>query len=79
MTKNNSHLSEALRTILPWITAGAAFLIAAVILSSFIDTLQLSIQRGDALREALAQQQTTRGMATTQMVDAGTYRQPVKD
>lgn len=70
MPTTRDHLPDALKTILPWIIAGIACLIASVLLASFIDTLQLSMRRGEAMREALALQETARSNATTQLADA---------
>lgn len=78
MPTTRDRLPEALQTILPWIAAGAACLIAFVILSNFIDTLQLSIQRGEALRESLALQETTRSNVTTQLADSRAGQPPAK-
>ncbi len=50
---------EFLRTVAPWMVATAATLAAFLILSMFIDTLHFSMQRGDALRAALAATVTT--------------------
>ena len=78
MPTTRDHLPEAARTILPWITAGAACLIALVLLSQFIDTLQLSIQQGEALRESLELQESARSKVTTQMADGRAGQQPAK-
>jgi hypothetical protein len=63
MPKAIEPVPEAVRTIMPWVVATAACLLASVILSSFIDTLHLSIQRGEAMRKALALQDASRGGA----------------
>jgi hypothetical protein len=58
MSPSKPHLSDAVHTIAPWIAATAACLLAAILLSQFIDTLHLSMQRGEALRAAMATQGT---------------------
>lgn len=78
MPTTRARIPEALHTIVPWILSAAACLIALVILSSFIDTLHLSIRRGETLREVLAQQDATRSNATTQMADAHASGQVAK-
>ncbi len=78
MPTTRDRVPEALHTIVPWILSAAACLIASVILSSFIDTLHLSIRRGESLRETLAQQDSTRSNATTQMADAHSGQQRTK-
>lgn len=45
---------QSLQSIAPWIGATAALLVALVLLVQFIDTLHLSIARGEALRATLA-------------------------
>ncbi len=63
---------ESLRTVAPWLLATTAALVACVILSMFIDTLHLSMRRGEALRLALAQMDTSRPAIdnrTTQILD----------
>jgi hypothetical protein len=54
MPANRLSRPQAWRTIAPWISASVAALTAAVLLSQFIDTLHVSIQRGEALRAAQA-------------------------
>ncbi|MCB2002937.1 MAG: hypothetical protein R3E92_19515 [Burkholderiaceae bacterium] len=54
MPTTRPYWPQALRTIAPWISATIAVLAAAVLLSQFIDTLHLSIERGQALRKAQA-------------------------
>ncbi len=66
---------QALRTIAPWISATVAVLAAAVLLSQFIDTLHLSIERGEALRRAQAAPATIEAPATAVRV-AGTGNPP---
>ncbi len=64
MPKAIERVPEAVRTIMPWAVATVACLLASVILSSFIDTLHLSIQHGEAMREAPALHDASRGSAT---------------
>ena len=52
MSAPRPFLPDALHGIAPWIAATAALLMAVVILSQFIDTLHLSIQRGQELRSS---------------------------
>ncbi|MCZ4316987.1 hypothetical protein O4H66_26595 [Comamonadaceae bacterium G21597-S1] len=54
MPTTRPYWPQAMRTIAPWISATMAVLAAAVLLSQFIDTLHLSIERGQALRQAQA-------------------------
>lgn len=54
MAASTSFWPDSMRTIAPWLLATAATLAAFVILSMFIDTLHMSMQRGVTLRAALA-------------------------
>lgn len=60
MPTNRSPSQPPLLAIAPWIGATAALLVALVLLVQFIDTLHLSIARGEALRAA----QSAPAMAT---------------
>lgn len=71
MAAPTSFRPGSLRTIAPWLLATAAVLAAFVILSMFIDTLHLSMQRGDALRATLATQGTTTLGSDTRAAPSG--------
>lgn len=73
MMTSTSLWPESLRTVAPWLLATAATLAAFVILSMFIDTLHLSVQRGAALRTALAAQGTTPPVPDTHMAATDTH------
>jgi hypothetical protein len=62
---------ESLRSIAPWIVATVACLLASIILSNFIATLHLSIERGEKLRATLAGAETATAMAGAREPGAG--------
>ena len=74
MHKTNPSLPAGLRKVAPWIGATIALLVAAVILSRFIDTLQVSIQRGQDLRAGVHATATTDSNTELHMADAATTR-----
>lgn|GEM_PF-2405206 len=76
MRKTNPDPSETLRAVAPWIGATMALLIAVVILSNFIDTLHVSIQRGQDLRAGVHASATADRNTDVHMADAGTRQQP---
>jgi hypothetical protein len=65
---------HSLRSIAPWIGATAALLVALVLMVQFIDTLHLSIARGEALRATLAATATATPSDAIQF--AGTGQRP---
>ena len=71
MPATRPFLPDALHGIAPWIAATAALVIAVIMLSQFIDTLHVSIQRGEALRSAQYQPDTRAADAVTHMADSG--------
>jgi hypothetical protein len=69
------NLSETWRAVTPWIGATMALLIATVILSNFIDTLHVSIQRGQDLRAGIYTSATDDRNADIRLADVGTRKQ----
>ncbi len=71
MSAPRPFLPDALHGIAPWIAATAALLMAVVILSQFIDTLHLSIQRGQELRSSQYEPSTRDLNVVAHMADSG--------
>ena len=75
MSAPRPYLPDALQSIAPWIAATAALLVAIVILSQFIDTLHVSIQRGEALRSTFQAQNIRAAPALMHLADSATRSQ----
>ena len=71
MSAPRPYLPDALLSIAPWIAATAALLIAVVTLSQFIDTLHVSIRRGEALRSTFQVQSSHPPDAVVYLADSG--------
>jgi hypothetical protein len=71
----NPNSSATLRAIGPWIGATAALLVAAILLLRFIDTLHVSIQRGQDLRAGIHTSATDDRNADIRLADVGTRKQ----
>ncbi len=75
MSAPKPYLPDALQSIAPWIAATAALLVAIMILSQFIDTLHVSIRRGEALRSTFQAQNIRAAPAVIHLADSGTRSQ----
>ena len=75
MSAPRPFLPDALHGIAPWIAATAALLMAVVILSQFIDTLHVSIRRGEALRSSIQAHNSPAPHVSTYLADSGKHSQ----
>ena len=75
MSATTPQLPQAIRVIAPWISATAALLMAVVILSQFIDTLHVSIRRGEALRSSIQAHNSPAPHVSTYLADSGKHSQ----
>ena len=76
MSAPTPYLPDALQSNAPWIAATAAILMAVVILSQFIDTLHVSIRRGEAFRSIIQAQNIGAPNVVMVLADSGKPSQP---
>lgn len=76
MQPTKPYPSKTVRVMARWIGVAAALLVAAIILLRFIDTLHVSIQRGQDLRAGVYTSATTDHNADIRLADASAPQRP---